>query len=178
MANQESGFVSKIADKKETNALKRWEIRSQYTFGKSEKFFKIVRLTHPEDRPDFLLVDIRLLTTEGKASKIGICLTQFEFDFFVRAFILAKRIPQHLENKDGGRMLILQPIIKKSIYSGVAVTQLVNNTEKRMYFTNEDCRNLSEIFPIFFEEMYKSKNQDPKFEHDVEDIIEYPLTKL
>jgi len=186
MAAQENGFVSKITNKQEVNGLKTWKIYSQQIFGKDEKFLKIIRLTHPENRPDFLLVDIRLLTLEGKTSKIGICLTQCEFDFFIRAFIIAKRKFQHYENKDCGRMLILQPIIKKSAYSGVRVTQLVNNVEKTMFFSNEDCKNLSDIFPNYLEELYKYKIQDTTFETDVEgctertveDIVEYPLVKV
>src|ERR1700712_2996728 len=120
---------SKVSENVPTNKNSDgWTTLHSIILSKSESASKVLALKSPKDNSSFILTDIRVFCDNGRATRYGVCLTQFEFDYLARVLVYAKQFEQELNNKTGTRRLLIKP---KPNINGVAITQTVNDRVRR-----------------------------------------------
>ena len=136
---------------------KTWNTIFSLPLSKSKLTSKILCLKHPVDKPDFILVDIRAFYHNGRASRNGVCMTQFEFDQLGHILVRARDIPHKMPNKSGGRILYSVPKPKRA----VELKQHVNDKFRKVYLSCEDCHkiidNFGTIYKMIVENDMKSR---------------------
>ena len=125
---------------------KTWNTIFTLPLSKSKLTSKVLCLKHPVDKPDFILVDIRAFYHNGRASRNGVCMTQFEFDRLGQILVRARDIPHKMPNKNGGRILYSVPKPKRA----VELKQHVNDKFRKVYLSGEDCHKIIDNFGTIY----------------------------
>ena len=76
--------------------------------GKAKSGEKRLTLKCPVDNEEFVMVDIRLHFQE-KPSRLGVCLTSYEYDWLIRCLTFGPTVDHDLNNKDETRQLKVRP---------------------------------------------------------------------
>ena len=138
--NQIQTFSSECA----SNASDVWKTIHSIIISKSVNTLKMLTLKHPSNDENFILADLRVFTSSsGRATRYGVCMTEFEYDYFTKVLLFARNCEQTLKNKSGARVLTISP--KPSI-GGVEVTQSVNDKIRKIALTGVDCSNIIENY--------------------------------
>ena len=98
------------------------------------------------DNP-LILADIRAFLN-GRATKVGVCLTQHEFNFLAQCLLYPKDVEQKLNNKSATRSLTIRSKPKK--VGGVEVTQRVEDKIRRINLYKKEVSEIVNNFGDFY----------------------------
>lgn len=163
-----------------------WTTLYAKVISKTKRTSKVLTLKHPDNKEDFILADIRVFYFNGKSSRHGVCMTEFEFDYFVRYLLYDRNFEQSLENKTGARILTIKPNPKNG---GVDLIQTVNDKTKRIFLNSNECKEIKDKHGSFyhmFEALDEEEEEKPTYGSTSEtmdtglgpvDEIDYPPNK-
>lgn len=124
-----------------------WVIINCVELSKTTKCSKILTLKHPKNNNEFILADLRIFNNRGRATKNGVCLTEFEFDYLTRVLVHAKEVEQTNVNKTGARILCISP---KPYIEGVEITQTVNDRVRKLRLNEFECKKLVNDYESYY----------------------------
>ena len=108
---------------------------------------KVLSLKHPNNNKNFILADLRVYYDNGKATRNGVCLTEYEFNYLARVLVYARCFEQTLVNKTGARSLVIKPNTK---IGGVQITQAINDRIRKLNLTGLECGKIIDNYGSFY----------------------------
>ena len=93
-----------------------------------KKTITLKQLDRKDDTEAFLMADIRA-HLNGRPTKVGVCLTPFEFDWFSQNLLQRPEESRHLSSKSTLRTLTIKPKTQKGCYE---VIQQINDNVRRI----------------------------------------------
>ena len=124
-----------------------WVTITRVELSKSPKTTKFLTLKHPKFNIDFILADLRIFNDSGRATRNGVCLTEFEFDYLAKVLVFAKTVEQRLVNKTGARILCIRP---KEKIRGVELTQTVNDRVRKLRLNEAECTKIVNDYGSYY----------------------------
>ena len=127
--------------------LSTWTTLHSIIISKSRRASKLLSLKHPNNNKDFLLADLRVYYDNGRPTRNGICLTEFEFNYFAHALAYAQEIEQSSINRTGERSLVIKP---NNAIKGVEIIQTCKGKIRKINLNGEECKKIIQNYGSFY----------------------------
>lgn len=118
----------------------------QAVLSKTAGTSKCLTLKHPKDNKDFVMADLRGYYN-GKASRSGVCMTSFEFDWLANSLLCGIEFETALKSKHSCRSLVIKP---KPKIKGVEVVQTLLDKTRSLNLREKEIKTLIEKYGTFY----------------------------